>query len=406
MVLQQITVYNIVYIMRYCIVFLISLLSTWWVFKKVLKIAMIKNIVDNPDARKLHRQPVPVLGGIAVFFGILVALIASKLFCNPHWLFTVMGLMAVMLYIGTMDDILSLSPGFRFVLEILVVVAMIICNDGLINNFRGIWDIWWIPTWAAVIVTIIACVGIINAINLIDGVNGLCSGYCITACVLFAIVFSISGNMDAAILAIISIGALIPFFFHNVFGKASKMFMGDGGSLLMGIIMSSFVVAILKDSNAYFYYNYPEFGLIPFALAVLSIPVFDTLRVMIMRIIRGNSPFMPDKTHLHHLFLDFGFSHIGTTAFVIFFNLLVVLSWWITYSKGGSIELQFYVVASASFAVTFIFYPMMRSIERRKGKLYTLITRIGNWTHFGHTNLFQSITKVLDRNCYEAESES
>ena len=234
----------------------------------------------------------------------------------------------------------------------------------------------------------------------------MCSGYCITACVLFAIVFSISGNMDAAILAIISIGALIPFFFHNVFGKASKMFMGDGGSLLMGIIMSSFVVAILKDSNAYFYYNYPEFGLIPFALAVLSIPVFETLRVMIMRIIRGNSPFMPDKTHLHHLFLDFGFSHIGTTAFVIFFNLLVVLSWWITYSKGGSIELQFYVVASASFAVTFIFYPMMRSIERRKGKLYTLITRIGNWTHFGHTNLFQSITKVLDRNCYEAESES
>ena len=188
---------------QYLLPFVVSLLGTWWVFKKVLRIALMKNIVDNPDARKLHRQPIPVLGGVAVFFGILVALITSKLFCEPSWLYTVMGLMALFLYIGTLDDILSLTPSFRFCLEIMAVAAMIVCNDGLINNFHGIWDIWIIPTWSAVIVTIIACVGIINAINLIDGVNGLCSGYCIVASILFAVAFIYSGNTEAAILALI-----------------------------------------------------------------------------------------------------------------------------------------------------------------------------------------------------------
>ena len=391
---------------QYLLLFVVSLLGTWWVFKKVLRIALMKNIVDNPDARKLHRQPIPVLGGVAVFFGILVALITSKLFCEPSWLYTVMGLMALFLYIGTLDDILSLTPSFRFCLEIMAVAAMIVCNDGLINNFHGIWDIWIIPTWSAVIVTIIACVGIINAINLIDGVNGLCSGYCIVASILFAIAFIYSGNTEAAILAMIAIGALIPFFFHNVFGKRSKMFLGDGGSLLMGIIMSSFVITILKDYNAFFYYNHREFGLIPFALAVLATAVFDTLRVMTVRIVRGKSPFLPDKTHLHHLFLDFGFSHVGTTISVILLNLLVVAAWAVTYFSGGSIELQFYVVVAVSICVTFVLYPLMRMIERRQNALYRWLTNIGRITHVGHTKGFIRITTLLDRNCYETESEA
>jgi hypothetical protein len=208
-------------------------------------------------------------------------------------------------------------------------------------------------------------------------------------------------------MAIIAIGALIPFFFHNVFGKDSKMFLGDGGSLLMGITMSVFVVELLKDRYQYFDTYCPDLGVAPLALALLAIPVFDTLRVMTMRIVRGRSPFSPDKTHLHHLFLDYEFSHVGTTSFVIGLNLLVIMAWAASYYSGASIEVQLYVVASVSFAVTFIFYPLMRYVERKGGKLYETIKRVGRATHIGHTKGFLKLTSFLDRNCnYETESES
>ena len=120
---------------------------------------------------------------------------------------------------------------------------------------------------------------------------------------------------------------------------------------------------------------------------------------MMMRIIRGKSPFMPDKTHLHHLFFDFGFSHIGTTISIILLNLLVIISWGITFFSGGTIELQLYVVAFVSICVTFIFYPLMRKVERAKGKLYERLLLLGKATHVGHTNAFLKITSFLDKGC-------
>lgn len=384
---------------KYLVLFLLSFFATSWIFKKVLKIAIMKNIVDNPDARKLQRQPVPVLGGIAVFFGMLIALVVCNMYFKADWILVVVGLMMVMLYIGTLDDMLSLSPFFRFFLEVLVIIIMITCNDNSINNFHGLWNIWWMPEWASIIVTVIACVGIVNAINLIDGVNGLCSGYCIITCVLFSIIFWMSHNFEATAMAIIAVGALIPFFFHNVFGKTSKMFLGDGGSLLMGMTMAVFVVELLNDRTGFFIANCPDLGIVPLALALLAIPVFDTLRVMIMRIVRGKSPFSPDKTHLHHLFFDFGFSHIGTTFSVISLNLLVVAVWAVIYWNGGSIEAQLYIVSFMGLCVTFVFYPVMRWIERRDGRLSEKLKRFGKMTHVGHTECFKSITSFLDRNC-------
>ena len=160
-----------------------------------------------------------------------------------------------------------------------------------------------LPGWVAVPLTVVAAVGIINAINLIDGVNGLSSGYCITACTMFGTLFYLSGDMKMTILAVVSVGALIPFFLHNVFGKTSKMFIGDGGTLVMGVVITVFVIETLRSGSACGAYVGPEVGLIPFSLAVLCIPVFDTLRVMFSRILRGTSPFRPDKTHLHHMFM-------------------------------------------------------------------------------------------------------
>ncbi|MBO5785590.1 MAG: undecaprenyl/decaprenyl-phosphate alpha-N-acetylglucosaminyl 1-phosphate transferase, partial [Bacteroidaceae bacterium] len=216
----------------------------------MLRIALMKNIVDNPDARKLQKVPVPVLGGTAVFFGIVVSMTAAGLFFDTPSYFAILGVLVIMLYVGVMDDILSLSPVMRFIVEILAVLMLIFCNDYSLNDFHGLWGIGEIPGYVAVPLTVFACVGILNAINLIDGVNGLSSGYCITACALFAVAFIWADAKAGASMAIASIGALIPFFCHNVFGSKSRMFIGDGGTLLMGMIMSIFVIGALSSGSS------------------------------------------------------------------------------------------------------------------------------------------------------------
>lgn len=383
----------------YITLFVVSLCATWWIFKKVLKIAKLKNIVDNPDARKLQRVPVPVLGGIAVFFGIVVTFAVAGVFFDISNMFAVICVMTIMLYVGTMDDIIGLTPKMRFLIEIIVVLLLIYCNSYSINNFHGLWGIYEIPQWIAVPLTVFACVGIINAINLIDGVNGLSSGYCIVTCLIFGFAFLLTGDVDRASLAILSVGALIPFFCHNVFGKDSKMFIGDGGTLLMGTIMSSFVINALKTSSTISAVAPENFGVIPFTLAVLAIPVFDTLRVMTARIVRGTSPFNPDKTHLHHLLIDLHFSHVGTTVTEILTNLLVVAAWYISFIAGASIDVQLYIVIICGMGITFGFYRFARVQERKKNGIYRLLTRIGDSTHVGHTRWFGWLTRVLDKNC-------
>lgn len=386
-------------IFYYLTLFATALLSTWWIFKKVLKIAILKNIVDNPDARKLQKTPTPVLGGIAVFFGITVSLTVTGLFFETSTLFTIIGAMVIMLYVGTMDDILSLSPGMRFVIEIIVVLLLIFCNGYSLNSFHGLWGIETIPDWLAVPLTVFACVGIINAINLIDGVNGLSSGYCIMACTLFAGVFIWADDREAGAMAVMSIGALLPFFCHNVFGKKSKMFIGDGGTLLMGTIMSTFVIGALNCDSPLAAKVNPDFGLIPFTLAVLAIPIFDTLRVMSARIVRGTSPFHPDKTHLHHLLFDMGFSHVGTTVTEIILNLTIVGAWYLSFLLEASIGMQLIIVVLFGVAATFGFYIFARIQQRKDSCLFHWFQKVGRRTHVGHTPWFERFRDYLDRGC-------
>lgn len=383
----------------YITLFVVSLCATWWIFKKVLKIAKLKGIVDNPDARKLQRVPVPVLGGVAVFFGMMAAFATAGINYDVSDMFAMVCVMVIMLYVGTMDDIIGLTPLVRFIIEIIVVLILIYCNGYSINSLHGLWGIYEIPQWLAVPFTVFACVGIINAINLIDGVNGLSSGYCIVTCIIFGSAFILSGDVERASLAILSVGSLSPFFFHNVFGRKSKMFMGDGGTLLMGMVMSYFVVNALKADSAIVQVIPDNFGIVPFTLAVLAIPIFDTLRVMIARIVRGHSPFSPDKTHLHHLMLDLHFSHVGTTAFEILSNLFVIGGWYLSYILGASIDVQLYVVIVLGMGITFGFYRFARVQERNNTSIYRWFTRIGDGTHVGHTKWFEGIARGLDRNC-------
>lgn len=379
------------------ILFCVSLLSTWWIFRKVHRIAQMKNVVDNPDARKLQDHPVPVLGGLSVFFGIIVALVFCQVLFGSSSLFSFLGIMAIMLFVGTTDDVLSLSPFIRLVIEVIVVLLFIYGTGWSINDLHGLWGIDVVPSYVAVPLTVVACVGIINAVNMIDGVDGLMSGYGIVVSFIFGCFFYDSGDIDMAAMAMISAGAMIPFLLYNVVGQKSKMYLGDGGSLMIGTMMALFVIAILKENSLCSLNVDPAFGLVPFSLAVLSVPVFDTLRVMTIRIFNRRSPFRPDRNHLHHMFVDLGFSHFGTSVCVICLNLLVIFIWWLSYKAGASQGVQLLIVIAAGMMNTFGLYAAVEMLRRRGSRLYDALLSAGRKTHMENTGIWKNFRDMLDK---------
>lgn len=383
--------------MLYILSFLVAILSVHWIHPRLVRIALDKNIVDNPNACKLQRRPTPVLGGIAVFFGSVIGLGCASITCDCSELFIVVVAMMIMLYTGTMDDILDLSPALRFLIEIGTVLLLIFVGGYTLNDFHGLWGLNQIPQGVAIPLTVFAAVGIINAINLIDGVDGLSSGYCILTSLLFGVMFWYVGDRTMGMLVVVAAGSLIPFFFHNVFGKSSKMFIGDGGTLVMGIVMSVFVIRILRHGSMSEVYDAANIGLIPFTLAVLSVPVFDTLRVMTTRILKRKSPFHPDKTHLHHMFIRLGCSHATTTLAILILNFFVVLCWWISYMVGCSIDVQLYIVLVLSILITSGLYNFMEWHIRHKTQFVRLLHRIGYRTHLNRTGIFFWLQKKMDR---------
>lgn len=376
--------------------FVVAFCAVCWIHPRLVRLALCKNIVDNPDSRKLQRTPVPVLGGAAVFFGLFLGLGCLSPYLDCSRLFPAFTLMMLMLYTGTLDDIMGLSPRLRFAIEIASILLLIFVGHHSINDFHGLWGINHIPLWAATLLTVFASVGIINAINLIDGVNGLSSGYCVLASAIFAFYFYQLGDLTMAVLGVVCIGALLPFFIHNVFGFTSRMFIGDGGTLVMGMVMSVFVTRVLEGGSGGLRFAAEGMGLIPFTLAVLSIPVFDTLRVMTCRIGRGCSPFQPDKTHLHHLFIDVGFSHPGTTFCILTLNTLIVAVWWLLYKCGATVEAQLYVVVALGLLFTFGLYAGVRSLPK-KSRVYRFLRLLAVLSHVERKGIYLHIQRLVDK---------
>lgn len=385
---------------------IVALIATIWFQPHILSIAKEKNIVDNPDARKLQRIPIPVMGGIAVVFGLLAGVMAFNLFGNFNDMAALFVAVVVIMFVGLVDDIKGLSPRLRFVVEILLIAYLIYATGNQINDFHGLWGVDMLPSWASVPLTIFACVGIINAINMIDGVDGYSSGYCIMASFYFGWSFYRLGNVRMVALAAIMVASLLPFFCCNVFGKHSKMFIGDSGTLSMGVLISYFVSNILTASNNVEVVMAGNLGLIPLTLAVMSVPIFDTLRVMSSRILRKCSPFHPDKTHLHHAFIDLGFSHIGTTFSILSMNTLVVICWYVAYRLGATIDVQLYIVIAMGVMITFGLYSFIQYHIKHNTHTCKVLKRVGLLTHVERKGVWGRAQKWLDRRSAPEENNN
>ena len=337
----------------------IAFLVSTFAYPFVLAFARKHNFVDNPSARKLQRVPVPVMGGTVVFIGFIVAVAVGMIIVPNTNVLIAMALLFVMYAIGVWDDLRDISPSFRFVMELLIVWLMILLLGIEINDLHGLWGVTDIPDVVSVPLSLVAGVGIMNAINLIDGVDGFCSTFCAMACAMFAVIFYLVGDMAMYTMALIGIGAVIPFFFHNVFGKTSKMFMGDGGSLMLGTLLAMFMFRTLSADAPSAVFEDMGLCLPALALAILAVPVFDTLKVMIFRVVRKQSPFHPDKTHLHHLFIEMNFSHLFTSGIIVLANFVIVLVLLASWQLGASMDLQLYIVVFTALLFTWGFYFFM-----------------------------------------------
>ena len=384
---------------------LVAFASVHWIYFKVLKIAFTKGLVDNPDARKLQKRPVPVVGGIAVYFGLLAGMMVvtaiTHIFLSeemPNCLFPVFTAMSVMLYVGAMDDILGLTPKSRFFIEIGTILCLVYSSGMCIDTFRGLWGIGELSWWLAVPLTVFAGVGIINAVNMIDGVNGLSSGLCITCCVLFGIAFVRAQDAPNAVLSFTMAAALIPFYIHNVFGEKSRMFIGDAGTMVMGMLITWFLICLLSKENQLPYYTKAQgINMIAFVLAVMSVPVFDTLRVMSMRIKRGVSPFHPDKTHLHHAFVNVGVSHFITSTTEIVISLVITGLWAVSVLLGAGTDLQLYVVIVCAMAFVWGTYAFLRYQASHHTEFMHKLSSFSVKTHLGREEWWKAITRHLDK---------
>lgn len=386
-----------------------ALLAVRWIYFKILKLAKEKGLVDNPDARKLQKFPVPVLGGLAVFFGVTFGMLTG---CALYYTFNecitgqateftstrliqVMLAMSVMLYTGSLDDILGLSPRTRFVIEILVILGIVLSSGACMDSLHGLWGVQEFTWWVAVPLTVFAGVGIINAINMVDGVNGLSSGLCMTCSALFGRIFLNIGDVANAILAFTMVASLLPFFVHNVFGDKSRMFIGDAGTMIMGILMTWFVICIIS-SNGYTTLIYDDVCIVAMVLAFMSVPVADTLRVMTMRVFKDKSPFSPDKTHLHHAFVAMGVSHSITALSIILINLAVVGTWYVAVKTGASLECQLYSVIIVAAILVWGSYIFLEHESRSNSRKAQWLRNFSIRTHLGRKEWWQRFTYFLD----------
>lgn len=290
----------------------------------VIRIAKAKGFVVRPNKRMSHEGDVPNIGGLDIYFSVMLSYLLFDYSQITHNQFFMIGIAAIMA-IGFIDDVLVLSPLSKLLGEALAGIALIGFGDLRITHLHGIFGINEIGVIPSYLISLFILIAIINAINLIDGVDGLASGLGILYCLFFAIYFHLVGSTSWSILAICMIGSLAVFFIYNVFGKREKIFMGDSGSLLLGYLITAFVFRFCEQ-NAY--HVVPEIyhmnAAPAVAICVLTVPIFDTIRVSLTRIKQHRSPFKPDKNHIHHLLLRTGLNHVQTTCVLLSVSLLFI----------------------------------------------------------------------------------
>lgn len=314
---------------------------------------------DVPDVRKEHSLPTPTLGGIAIMAGTAISLGFWFPFSFTPEILTCFLAIIILFAMGITDDIKDLSAKYKFVVEI-ALAALVALSGIRITTFGGLFGLGDLPLSAQYTFTIFAIVGVTNAFNLIDGIDGLAGGLSFMSLVTLGIFLTISGDKSFALFAFALAGSVLAFLYFNM--NPAKIFMGDTGSLVLGFVIAILCTRIIQINGIS---AQPLLKTAPlFALGMVLIPVFDTIRVFSLRIWKGQSPFDADRTHIHHLLTNAGFSH-GLTARIIcvIHGFILIEVFWL---KELRPELILCMLLVAMIIVTIVFYNIHRLRKPRK----------------------------------------
>ena len=367
-----------IWIFNDVIAFFVALVLAGIIIPQILLIAFRKKLFDEIDERKIHKGVVPRLGGIAFFPSILFSFALIVGFNLKHFGWDVAGIyfegvvpfyfmicaVLLMFLVGIADDLIGVRYIAKFVVQILASI-LIVCSGTYIDNFHGFLWIHHIYDWIGWLATAFMVVYVVNAINLIDGIDGLASGLSTVAFVFYAIIFFFAGQYAYSMLAAAGAGTLLPFFYYNVFGQATKkkkIFMGDTGALTTGMILIFCAIEMLHLGKVPVAVDYNPIIL---GISPLIIPLFDVIRVYIHRVARHKNPFLPDKSHIHHKLLALGLNQRVALIIIMLWSMFFIV---INMLLSSYINPTYIIIADIAIW-TIVNFALSRTIAVREAKI-------------------------------------
>ena len=297
----------------------------------VIKISELKSLMEKPGERRSHSTPTPTFGGIAIYAAMLIAYFLWPSIDQADLYRTNLSIagMTILFFVGIKDDLVGIDPNKKLLFQILAAMILIFFGDLKVDYLYGIMGFHHIEEIISILLTCFIFIALTNAINLIDGIDGLAGGIATIASGTFGGWFLITNHFTMACLAFTLTGALLGFLRFN-FSKTSKIFMGNTGSLIIGFMLAFFAVRFVSLNESFRYIPTSFFNAPIIAVVILIVPIFDTLRVFLVRILARRSPFSADRNHMHHILLDNGLSHAQATAVLCgtsLFNTILFFLW-------------------------------------------------------------------------------
>lgn len=325
--------------------FITAFSLTYLVIPAIIRVAKEKHLYDSPNERSAHAEPTPSLGGIAIFAGVFCGIILWAPMYTFGMLQYVLAALVIIFLVGIKDDLLPMSPIQKLLGQVLAALILVYKSNVKITSLYGILGVYDLPELLSFSLSVITIVGIVNAFNLIDGINGLAGSIGLLACLTLGAWFFAAEQLEFAVVAFSLAGALTAFLKYNF--TPARIFMGDTGAMLTGAVCAVLAIKFIEINRETSMVAAYHFGSAPaIATAVLILPLFDTLRVITRRMVQGKSPFYPDRSHIHHMLLDAGLSHMQATATLVVVNSLII-AWVIALHFWGTSRLLLFEISIA-----------------------------------------------------------
>lgn len=337
----------------------VSFIITFLAVPVIIKIAETKNLYDVPDGRKLHSRPIASLGGIGIFGGFFLAsLLSISVKANPEFQYFFASAI-VIFFLGIKDDILILTATKKFIGQVLAAAIIIHLGGVRIDSMYGLMGIYELPQAFSLALSYMTIIVVVNAYNLIDGVDGLAGTLGLLTMSVFGAYFFMVGMPAYSLMAFAMAGSLLAFLIFNY--NPAKIFMGDTGSLMLGLVNAILAIKFITVSASPMAV-FPIQSSVAVGFSILMVPLADTLRVFSIRILQGRSPFTPDRNHIHHLMLDRGLNHKHVTLSCLMLNVIFIAIAYFGRSMGPTYVML--TILGAAFAVLTLIVYAKRPVPR------------------------------------------